>query len=94
MKRLLVIVALLIATIYAKAGTFPTNISDTVTQQSDGTYSKAKAKSKEDTGTDTGKVYKDSKGNSYPIMKSKNGKYFVVRTSKAGNQYKQYIVLK
>ena len=45
-----------------------------------------------DEGIDTGYTYKDSKGNSYKIMKTKNDKYFVWKTSqKTGNRYKQYL---
>lgn len=39
----------------------------------------------------TGKTFTDSKGNVYPVMISKNGKLFVVRTSKTGNKYNQYL---
>ena len=39
----------------------------------------------------TGKTFTDTKGNVYPVLISKNGKLFYVRTSKAGNDYKVYI---
>lgn len=41
----------------------------------------------------TGKTFTDTKGNTYPVYVSKNGKLFVMRTSKAGNNYKQYLKL-
>jgi len=39
----------------------------------------------------TGKKFTDSKGKVYPVMVSKNGKLFYIRTSKAGNKYNAYI---
>jgi len=39
----------------------------------------------------TGKTFTDAKGNKYPVMVSKNGKLFYVRTSKTGKEYKVYI---
>lgn len=39
----------------------------------------------------TGKTFTDSKGKSYPVYESVNGKLFYYRTSKAGNVYKAYI---
>jgi len=45
-----------------------------------------------DEGTNTDYTYKDSKGNSHPIMKTEKGKYFIWRVSaKTGNKYKQYL---
>ena len=64
----------------------------TVTSKDGGkTYvSVKKTKTAKET-TNTGKVYQDSKGNFYPIMKT-DSSYFVIRTSaKTGNQYKQYL---
>jgi len=41
----------------------------------------------------TGKLFRDSKGNEYPIMKTDSA-YYVLRTSaKSGRQYKQYLKL-
>lgn len=69
--------------------------SQTVKQDANGNYIAVKAAN--DTtntgGKATGKTYTDAKGNVYPVMISKNGKLFVIRTSKAGNQYKQYLKL-
>lgn len=39
----------------------------------------------------TGKTFTDSKGKSYPVYESVNGKLFYYRTSKAANVYKAYI---
>lgn len=41
----------------------------------------------------TGSKFTDNKGTVYPVMESKNGKLFYVRTSKAGNEYKVYLKL-
>lgn len=42
---------------------------------------------------DTGKVF-EAKGVKYPIYESKNGKFFIVRTSqKTGQPYNQYLSL-
>lgn len=40
----------------------------------------------------TGLIYKDSKGNTYLIYKSKNNKFYVMKTSqKTGKEYKYYL---
>ena len=41
----------------------------------------------------TGKKVISTDGNEYPIYISKNGKYYIKRVSKAGNEYKQYLKL-
>ena len=43
---------------------------------------------------ETGKFYEDTKGNLYPIYKSENGAYFIIRVSKStNNMYRQYLKL-
>ncbi len=39
----------------------------------------------------TGKTFTDSKGKSYPLYLSVNGKLYYMRTSRSGNVYKAYI---
>ena len=39
----------------------------------------------------TGQTYTDTKGQSYQVFKSINDKLYIVRTSKSGNEYKQYL---
>lgn len=39
----------------------------------------------------TGKMYINSKGETFPVFISAKGKYFVVITSKNGNEYKKYL---
>jgi len=41
--------------------------------------------------TTTGKTYTDAKGIKYNVMKSEKGKLFIVRTSKSGKTYNQYL---
>ena len=42
----------------------------------------------------TGLVYKDSKGNKYPIYKSARGKYYVKVTAKtSGRVYRKYLAM-
>lgn len=62
-----------------------------VTRDAKGNYIAVKATQSAESSKPTGKTYTDSKGNVYPVYESKNGKLFVIRTSKAGNQYKQYL---
>ena len=42
--------------------------------------------------TKTNKVYKDKKGNSYPIYKTAKGKFYIeVASKKTGKTYKKYL---
>lgn len=41
----------------------------------------------------TGKRVISADGNEYPIYVSKNGKYYIKKVSKTGNEYKQYLKL-
>ena len=67
--------------------------SQTIEKTKDGNYIAVKATKTDDKPTDTGKTYTDTKGIVYPVFVSKNGKLFVIRTSKTGSQYKQYLKL-
>lgn len=67
--------------------------SQTVKQDSKGNYYQVKTDSIKTTAKPTGKTFTDSKGTVYPVMVSKNGKLFIVRTSKKGNRYNQYLSL-
>ena len=42
-------------------------------------------------GKATGKTFTDAKGTVYPVLESKKGKLYYMRTSKNGNVYKFYI---
>ena len=46
---------------------------------------------KKDNPTLTKYVYQTTDGTKYPIYMSANGKCFIIRTSKNGKQYKQYL---
>lgn len=61
-----------------------------VKQDAQGNYYAVKAtKDTSITYKPTGKTFTTSKGETFPVYVSKNGKLFVIRTSKAtGNQYK------
>lgn len=67
--------------------------AQSVKQDANGNYIAVKAinDSTHTSAKDTGKTYTDTKGNTYPVMISKNGKLFVIRISKTGNRYNQYL---
>lgn len=55
-------------------------------------YAVSAAKDTATTYKATGKTFTTSKGETFPVYESKNGKLFVIRTSKeTGKQYKQYL---
>ncbi len=83
MKRILIITAILGLSFGLKA--------QTVTKDAQGNYIAVKALETTEKAKDTGKTFTDTKGNVYPVYVSKNGKLFVIRTSKTGTQYKQYL---
>lgn len=68
---------------------FQTVYSQKVTKDDKGNYIAVKAVP--EPAKATGKTFTDSKGSVYPVYESKNGKLFVLRTGKTGNQYKQYL---
>jgi hypothetical protein len=67
--------------------------AQTIQKDAQGNYIAVKAPKIDEKPTDTGNTFTDTKGNVFPVYISKNGKLFVIRTSKAGNQYKQYLKL-
>jgi hypothetical protein len=68
--------------------------SQTVKQDASGNYVYVK-KDKTDKKSEskkTGKIYTDDKGNTYPVYLSKNGKLFIIKTSKkTGKNYNYYL---
>ena len=65
--------------------------SQTVKRDANGNYT-AVVRNDSTTGKPTGNTYTDAKGNVYPVMVTKTGKLYVIRTSaKTGKQYKQYL---
>ena len=85
MKQLLFSIVLLLVYI---TGSAQTNVK----QDATGNYIAVQARDTV-TAKPTGKTYTDSKGNTYPVYVSKNGKLFVNRISKTGNPYRQYLKL-
>lgn len=69
--------------------------SQTVRKDANGNYVQVvKKDSATSSATPTGSNYIDKKGNVFPIMKSKNGKLFIVRvSSKTGLPYNSYLKL-
>ena len=82
MKKLIISIVILIISLACNA--------QNVKQDAAGNYVSL---SVENTARESGKTYTDAKGTTYPVMISKNGKLFVIRTSKAGNKYNQYLKL-
>lgn len=65
--------------------------SQQVTKDKDGNYIVVKAATIDDKAKETGKTFTAANGSVYPVFISKNGKLFIIRTSKTGNQYNQYL---
>lgn len=85
MKQLLLFAGFIIASF--------TLHSQTVRKDANGNYVAVKSLADSSSAKSTGQTYTDSKGNVYPVMISKNGKLFVVRTSKSGTRYNSYLKL-
>ena len=63
-----------------------------IMQDAKGNYVEINGEREKEKPKPTGKTYQTSKGDIFPIYVSKNGKYFIVRTSKeTGKEYKQYL---
>jgi nucleoid DNA-binding protein len=63
-----------------------------VKMNNSGVYQAASKERSVSVGTDTGKKM-NIKGKLYPIFKTARGKFYVLRVSKAGKEYKQYLKL-
>jgi hypothetical protein len=62
------------------------------TKDAQGNYLQVKSDHESTPAKITGKTFTTSKGEVFPVMESKNGKLFIVRTAKvSGKQYKQYL---
>lgn len=86
MKKILLTLSLIIGATCCHAQT-------SIKTDASGNYISVKDTSIVTSAQPTGKTFTDSKGNIYPVMISKNGKLFVIRTSKTGNKYNQYLKL-
>lgn len=64
-----------------------------ITTDSQGNFVQVKDTASTGTAKLSGKTFTDASGKKYPVWVSAKGKYFVIRTSKTGNKYKQYLKL-
>jgi hypothetical protein len=62
-----------------------------VVRDSSGNFVQIKAQRKASEDKPTGQTFTTSKGDTYPVYESERGKLYVIRTSKSGNEYKQYL---
>lgn len=85
MKHLLVASLLLLASLMG--------YSQSVRKDSLGNYYAVKMPVDSIGGRNTGKTFMDGKEQQWPVYESKGGKLYVIRVSKSGNQYKQYLKL-
>lgn len=65
--------------------------AQTVKTDANGNYVATKKVTDTIAAKPTGKTYTDAKGKVYPVYVSVNGKLYVIRTSRTGNTYKQYL---
>ena len=85
MKKAILFFSLLVAA--------ATVTAQNVTRDASGNFHQVK-KEAADSSRKTGNTYTTEKGEVFPVYVSKNGKFFIIRTSKnTGNQYKQYLKL-
>lgn len=71
-----------------------TGYSQTVQKTKEGNYIAVNQSKMAEKPKDTGKTFTDQKGNVFNVYVSKNGKLFVIRTSKnTGKEYRQYLKL-
>jgi len=85
MKNLILIFAFLLISI---AGVNAQSIK----QDAAGNYYQDSTKVAKTSSKATGKMFTDKKGTQYPVMLSKNGKLFYMKTAvKSGNTYNVYI---
>lgn len=83
MKKLILIPALFIV--------FCAGAQTKVVKDANGNYVALSHKADSTRNKATGKTFTDSKGKTYPVYESVNGKLFYYRTSRNGNVYKAYI---
>ena len=85
MKKLIIAVALLVASTASLT-------AQSYTRQGNTFVAVRKATTAKESGKKTAYTWKDSKGNEYPIYQSASGSCYVLRTSrKTGKEYKQYL---
>jgi uncharacterized protein YxeA len=79
MKKIILIIALAIGT---------TAAAQNAKIDASGNYVAIKAQKKD---TSTGKTFTDAKGNVWPVYRTSTGRLVIIRTSKDGKEYKQYL---
>jgi len=84
MKKLTLILSLFLASSLAFSQT-------KVTKDANGNYIQVKATRKASEDKAIGQTLTLSNGDVYPIYESVNGKLYIKRISKNGNEYKQYL---
>ena len=84
MKKLTLILSLFLASSLAFSQT-------KVSKDANGNYIQVKATRKASEDKPTGQTLTLSNGDVYPIYESVNGKLYIKRISKNGNEYKQYL---
>jgi hypothetical protein len=86
MKKTILTTLVILTTIFS-------GYAQKIVKDSAGNYIQVR-QSKTGTGaTKTGQTYTTTDGQTYEIFVSINGKYFINRISKNGNEYKQYLKL-
>lgn len=86
MRRFIAIVLMLLA-----LGCLIDSAAQNVERQGN-TFVQKKSEGQTKSATKTSYVYKDNKGNSYPVYLSAKGKAFIIKVSKkTGKEYKQYM---
>lgn len=86
MKKLFIIAAMLLVCNFAAVS----NDSTSVKLEGKNIVLTSKSKTPD---VDTGYTY-EIKGVKYPVYKTSRGKYYIIRTSKQGKKYKNYITNK
>lgn len=96
MKHFIVIITMLLLGFAAQAQTTATKkpSKPNVEMTDDGNFKATPRTTAMSTATKTDKTYTDRDGQVFPVYVSKNGKYFVVKTSKkSGKKYNYYLNL-
>lgn len=88
LKTIAFVLCLLIMAAFVKA-----NAQTSVKLDQSGNYVAVSAGKDSVSYKPTGKTFTTSKGETFPVYISKNGKLFIIRTSKSGNQYRTYLKL-
>lgn len=83
MKSFIIACLFIMVSVFAYAQTYT---------KSGNTYTASSSQQVKQPNTKTDYIWKDSKGNQYPIYISKNGSCYILKTSsKTGKEYKQYL---